>query len=364
MILRFTIGGRQEALRSFEYHHAEFRHEVVVLSIPRTVANARRFASGTPMSVEWGASPTKKNLFFGYVSHIDPEYDISERANGAERSLSVVCMGPSYLMQDGGFLTAKSTPPSTIARQIGEKYRFDTTHVQAHPRIFSLVAQAGRSAFTFLNDLAQECGYTHYSRGLALYFHERLSALSTLGAPPVLAPRLQGGGLLKFDSSIGDATATGGVTARRLVHGVNPRTAQVFAAKNQGNVRRPLLGRERITPRFSVGETTMVLDSYADASQSLAAQEGNNELGIQARVHSLGEYRMFVGGAVSIQGIDTVNDGLWYVTDVTHHIYAPDKYETRATLGRDAFTGVVLPRRAERSRARGARLLNSQWVLA
>lgn len=364
MIIRLLVGGGLvEGVRSLRYTHAEFQHEIVQCEIPRTRANVRRYSSGTPVQITWGLSIAMKHTFVGYVSNVDPQFSSQDMTNGNERSLTLVCIGASYMLKDGGFLTMKSVSASTVARRLGESTRFDTTNVQAHPYLAPLWAQAGRSAFSFLNDLAHESGYTHYVRGLSLYFHDRLRALSTLGAAPLFTPRSQGGWLLDFDGSLGTTTGSGGDLLRRTAHGVNPRTGKEFAAVNNGGTRRPLLGRERMTPMFS-GGATLVADDYGDAASRLSAIEGTNELALQAKIRTRGSMRVYVGGAVQIQGLDSANDGLWFVSSVEHYLTAKQEFVTKATIGRDALGGVVLPPQPARTISRGARLVNSKWVLA
>ena len=121
---------------------------------------------------------------------------------------------------------------------------------------------------------------------------------------------------------------------------------------------------QRLSLKLALELAGYTVREAADGSQALASHEGNNELAIQANVRTLGEYKMFVGGAVLIRGVDNVNDGLWYVSKVVHHMTAPNTFETDAVLGRDGFTGVALPTKPLKQVARSARLLNNQWVLA
>jgi len=344
----------------------EYRHEIMTATVSSMSTDSKRYQTGVPVELVWGDSPTNKQLFLGYVSHVEPMYDSGRYSTDTHARKNVVCMGASFVYKNAAYLNLKNVTASVMARRMCTVMRFDSSGVQDHDRVWPTLTQGGKSYWLYLAELAQRIGYTMYARGTDLYFHDRLSAAARFrGQVPSFSTG--GGGLAKFESQVGKSTPMGGELADRVLYGTDSRTGRPILGQQQNARQKPLLGREGLAALFVQGETGRAVDSPQEARDELSAMARQNQLPVTAKIKVRGNPKVQVGGLVHLGGIDSVNDGLWYVTGTKHVFDGPNEYMTEALVGRDAVVaasnmpstlGVDVPK------PRGSRLVNGLWVTA
>jgi hypothetical protein len=366
LTLMFGDGGtvERQPVRA-EIRHSEMNHEIVVFSIDAFSVDTKRYQSGVPVQLQWGDGPTTMQVFYGYVSHVEPEFNGGGLSTMQTSYKRIYCVGASYVFKDGGYLGFKDVTAGTVVRRIASDFRFSPGLIQENPRTFGTLAQSGRSNWEFLADLAGKLGYVVYARGTDLAFHDRLSAVVKFqGAVPIYGK--DGSTITKFESSVGKTTPTGGDLANRSVAGINPRTGQQLVGQQLSSAQRPLLGQEGLSALFTRGETGVPVDSLAEAQEHLTAVSTANQLPVTAKLVGEGNPRVKVGGVLFVDGLDHVNNGLWYVTGVRHIFEGVSNYTTEAAVGRDGLVASTqLPATGTSAGPqRGSRLVNGQWVTA
>lgn len=337
----------------------EFKHDLAMLTVPNASVDMKRYRSGVPVRLAWGTGPTASREFIGYVSHVEPML-----ASDTDKK-KVVCIGASFVAKEGGYDSFKNLTASAMVRQIATKFRFDAANVQNHTRVFPSLSQNGRSYWQLLIELADRVGYTLYCRGTVLYFHDRLAALSKQRSVPIFGGTT-GLEIIKFNSSIGKATPTGGTLAHRAVYGVNPHTGRPLLAQQKSDAQRPLLGRTALEALFTQGDATTSVNSIEEGQAHLSAQASANQLAVTAAAVLDGNARVRVGDAIFLVGLGPINSGRWYVVGTRHVFDGPTAYQTHVDLGRDGVvaTTAAPPASGALAATRSSRLVNGLWVAA
>lgn len=358
-------GGRADGVTEAQIHQGEFEHERAVLMVERAKATSKRFKSGAPVRIDWGYLPKRKRTFYGYINHVEPIENPAAELRG-DQLLKVVCVGPTWVFKDGGYLTYRNMTAPLMIKKIAEEMRFDTRHIKPHSKVWPVEHQGGRSQWEFMVHCARQIGWTLFARGLELHCLDRQTAVTqSQSSAPILIPAIAGGHVQRLKSSLGAASPTGGDLRVRDAYGINPRTGNVLARRNKADSDRPMFRAAALAPSFGTSVVDMPFESLGEVESKLSAAESLNRMPIEAHLEGASDPRVSVGRTVYVAGMNEADNGHWYVRSAVHKIRGLNDTSMTLKLGRDTESQLtsVVPVGVAPPVPRGARLVNRQWVL-
>jgi hypothetical protein len=150
------------------------------------------------------------------------------------------------------------------------------------------------------------------------------------------APSFLNQSISAFQGVQGEALPVAGSTkAVRQINGYDVRTGQIVGAVDDGsNVSQ--LGADWTYPFFGQQISDEVVVSQAHAQAILAGKAESNRFTYQATATLSGLTSVKQGMPLMIRGIDTNQDGVWWVQEVTHKILSQG-YSMDLCLGRDSL---------------------------
>jgi hypothetical protein len=291
------------------------------------------------VQMQYGWQSVDLEYFYGYVDHIESHYD---RAVGDNSTLEdVVCLGASYALKDpfsGGWTNAQA---SSLVQQIATKYYLSSV-IETDDTTWPQLAAPGDSAWCFLTQLANKTGYSlACNKTMVRFTSIDLAVQRYWSTMPVFLSRktsvpFSQQTITKFQSLQGEALGLNGHTkATRTVSGLDIQTGQIVTASDNGSDPVPL-GQNWNYPFFSQQVTGSVVTSQGHAQSVLNGMSQTNRFAYQATATISGLTAVRQGVPIVISGIDSNNDGTWWVQEVTHKIQQAS-YSMDVSLGRDAL---------------------------
>jgi len=152
-----------------------------------------------------------------------------------------------------------------------------------------------------------------------------------------VAPNFLDQSITRFTTIQGEALPlSGGTKALRQINGVDRRTGQIVGAVNDGQNLPSQLGDTLISPFFGQQISDQVVVSQAHANDILNGMAQRNRFNYTATATLTGLTAVKQGKPIIIKGIDSNQDGVWWVQEVTHKILSQG-YSMDVSLGRDSL---------------------------
>jgi hypothetical protein len=123
--------------------------------------------------------------------------------------------------------------------------------------------------------------------------------------------------------------------AIRTITGIN-RRGQIVGAVDDGSSLPSQLGQSSVYPFFGQQISDQVVTSQAHAQAILTGMTQANRFNYQATATLSGTTSVRQGMPIVISGIDSNQDGMWWVQEVTHKILS-EGYSMDVCLGRDSL---------------------------
>ena len=305
----------------------EGMHDTAIITLRNESLDRPELQPGTPVQMQYGWNTVDMEWFYGYVDHIQTVYDRS-LATGVTFQ-DVVCLGVSYTMKDPFVGTWMDIQASTVVRQIVNQYLLALV-VDNTDYTWPQLSSPGVSAWTYLNQLGTKVGYSvscnkSLIRFVSIDTAMRQNALSM----PVFKSRRTAPGyldqsLIRFNALQGETLPVAGHTkAVRQINGVDTRSGQIVAAQDDTtSLNSSLLGSTSVYPFFGEQISSEVVTSQGHAQAVLAGMTQANRWTYQAMASLSGLSSVKQGMPIVLTGIDSNNDGVWWVQVVTHMIGA------------------------------------------
>jgi phage protein D len=306
-------------------------HDIAVMDIIGG-ERYRGLLGGAPVSIDWSNQSGSAN-FRGYVYRLDPHYE-----PGKYRT-TVICVAASYpLMNMGQNVWVGVTAPDVV-RSIAFQHGLDVD-VDEHPRVYGQVAQAGKSYWQVLVQLAEETGYVLRVEGSTLVFRSRESLTAffrpispaldfVLSTSPTLRMH---GEVQEFHIKAGSYNPeVGAYNASRSSSGVDPRTGALRASASD-----PTSYRVSDSPLFSEALVDRVINSTLEADVAVESAHEQNRFATSATMNTLGQPYFAPERMVYLRGLESAFTGYWTLRSVTHEISARN-YRCAVEVGTDGL---------------------------
>lgn len=320
--------------RTMRVLQREYSHDLVVFTLGNDTGDAGMYKTGTPVLISWGWAPSDIGTFYGYVHHTVPAFSVSDEGT-PQQFLRVVCLGASMIFKEPKHFVYSSRTIPSIIREIVDGAKF-SADIQDDDTVWDGVVWDGVPAWSFMVGLAKRIGWSFYSMGTEIQFHDRgRELLKGKDNAPVFTHSQN---LFLFSTKRGDETPTDAVRANRKVYGLDPRTLQVVSATNAAEISvREQLGFTSVDPVFTAYETDQVVSSVGQASKVLDGLTYANRWHIQAQAKVAGMGRFRQDRMVLLLGLGQQDNGYWYTMGVDH-IYdsGEQSYTMEIQLGRDS----------------------------
>jgi phage protein D len=291
---------------------------------------------GDPVSCDIrGASQTRQ--FVGYIHEIKPM--ISPGANLVE----ITVIGASYRLKQARQRVFESMTASDIVKQIADEYGF-AAYIEAHPRVYDQVTQAGHSELQIMSRLAKQCGYSlrventsiHFKSLTYDYTNSRDNA-HTFTMRDSNDPK--GSTLYSFNLTLGDSIMYRDAYKSAVqIGGVDPYTAQLNVVTND---RGDTLRETSAIEFFDSFSTTTVAPGLLASSYEAKAADERNRFPYRARIQVLGTPDLRPDMPVYLDGIGPQYSGYWVVLYSEHSIIEEKpniyKYITTVDVGADSI---------------------------
>jgi len=339
----FDPGGikAQKQVNRVKVMMTEGMHDTAVITLRGEEQNKPELQPGTPVKMQYGWASVDMDYFYGYIDHIETHYNWS--IPDALEYEDVVCLGVSYGMKDPFVGTWTNVPASSIAQFIAAKFFLATLIEQGDYRWPSL-GSPGSSAWSYLNQLANMNGYSlACNQSLLRFTSIDTSMKQNWPSMPVFRTRnsaqdfaLQS--ISRFQVLQGDALPLETQTkAVRQINGVDLRTGKIVGAIDDASaLNQNLLGRTAVYPFFGEQVSDVVVTSQGHAQAALAGMTQCNRFTYQATATLSGLTSVKQGMPIILTGIDSNQDGMWWVQEVTHKILSQG-YSMDVCLGRDSL---------------------------
>lgn len=315
----------------------EGMHDTAIITLRSEATEAPDLQPGTPVCMQYGWNPADTDWFYGYVDHIETRYDKSlpDQSNFED----VVCLGASYALKDPFIGAWTNIQASALAQQISAYY-FLGSLIENDDYSWPQLSNPGVSAWAFLNQLATKNGYSLAVNKTLLRFLSVDVALRCYGPfMPVFKTRntaasLVQQGVSSFQAVTGESfTMARSNKAVRTIAGLDLNSGQIVGATNTGT--QTILGNEAVYPFFSQQVSDTVVNSQGTAQSTLRGMAEYNRFSYRATATLTGMTTVKQGTPIVLNGIDSNNDGTWWVMDVTHKISSVG-YSMDVCLGRDS----------------------------
>jgi phage protein D len=336
----FDPAGRasQQIINQVKVMMTEDMHDTAIITLRGASASAPELQPGTPVQMQYGWLGADMDWFYGYIDHIEHHYDrtISDLSTLED----VVCLGASYSLKDpyiGGWTDVQA---SSLVALVAKKYYLSSV-VETDDTIWPQLAAPGESAWCFLTDLATRTGYTLACNKTTIRFTSINVAVARYWQTmPVFNARKAANtyaqqGVSQFQSLTGEALGLNGHTkAIRSVNGIDLQTGQIIAAVNTSADPAPL-GQKVNYPFFHQQVSDNVVTTQGHAKSVLEGMFQDNRFPYQATAILTGMTAVRQGVPIVLSGLDSNNDGMWWVQEVVHTINHAS-YSLHVSLGRDA----------------------------
>jgi len=338
----FDPGGRkaQKQVNQVKVMMTEGMHDTAIITLRSEALDVPELQPGTPVKMQYGWSTVDMDWFYGYVDHVENHYDyaIPDRSTYED----VVCLGASYSLKDPYVGAWTNAQASSLVKIVASKY-FLSTVVEDDDSTWPNLTAPGDSAWCFLVDLANRTGYSLACNQTNIRFNSVDVGLRRYGpGMPIfksrnVAPNFLDQSITRFTTIQGEALPlSGGTKALRQINGVDRRTGQIVGAVNDGQNLPSQLGDTLISPFFGQQISDQVVVSQAHANDILNGMAQRNRFNYTATATLTGLTAVKQGKPIIIKGIDSNQDGVWWVQEVTHKILSQG-YSMDVSLGRDSL---------------------------
>lgn len=301
----------------------EARHHdaAVIRYRSRRVDWRNALAPGSPLMVEWkNRAGSGKAQFHGYITHVKPllrhddYYRFDVFAVGASRALRATS-------QD----VWRNISAPQLAAEIARKFGFKAVIID-HPMRKPQVAQAGRSYWEMLADLAEQIGYALWASGTTLYFVPISTMVSAgFSEAPVLtamnasnrskeSPEYQ---IFDFSSLTGLSSEIGPYVGEQADVSALTPNGQVASRKRPGSA---VKRRRKVSSPFINYLQDRAVYSKRDADALAQGQADNGLLAIDARIESEGTPGLRPYAPVYVETQSPATSGWWVVKSVRHRV--------------------------------------------
>ena len=326
-----------QSLTSMTLLQQEYGHDVVSMVSYRDDNAPNRYSTGTPLTISWGLTNYRVEVFTGYVHHSEPI--MLPGGQPADRQMvKVVCVGASWLMKEQHRRIFNGRTIPSVIKEVLDGYRL-SGQVTDDTRVWDSLAQAGESDWEFICALAKRLGWAVYPNNTDVAFRDRRVSPQTsrrtakaFTAPGVGQPSGGMGQIITFQAIDGETTPDGGQKANRVLFGMDAMQGTSFVVTQDQP--EPTLAWSSPDPVFLEFQNDTARD-YAEASALVAGKTDVNRMYIQAKVEVQGEPAVRPGDVVCLLGMGAKNSGYWYVQSAEHEL-GVGSYTTHLTLGRDS----------------------------
>lgn len=338
--ITFDPGGiaAKKTVNTVKVMMTEGMHDTAVITVRGTMTDAPELQPGTPVCIQYGWNPTDTDWFYGYIDHVESCYDKSRPDQSTFED--VVCLGASYSMKDPYIGAWQAVQASSLVQLIAGTYYLSSL-VENDDYVWPQLSNPGASAWSFLVQLAQKNGYSLACNQTMLRFISVDVAVRCYGpSMPVFKTRNTAIGVAQqgvsfFQATTGESfTTPGAISSVRTIGGLDLNTGQIIGAVNDGEDM-TILGQFSVYPFFNQQISDVVVPSQGSAQQTLAGIAQHNRFNYQATATLSGMTAVKQGTPIVLNGIDSRNDGMWWVQDVTHKISTVG-YSMDVGLGRDS----------------------------
>jgi len=335
----FDPGGVNKAKTTSEVHvvMSEGLHDTAIITLRDTPTSAPELQPGIPVKLVYGWNPMDLDWFYGYIDHVEAKYDRSHQQPLIYND--VVCLGASYVMKDPFVGTFNNTQASFVVSQLAKKYLLALL-VDSSDFVWPHLASPGMSAWSFINQMAAQTGYTVSCNKTLLRFVSVETALRQRWVNmPVFHTRNTANsfaqqGITRFQALTGESFPK--TKSLRSINGINLVTGQIVTAYNDGsNLLTSQLGASSTYPFFGEQISDQVADSQGHAQAIVDGMSQTHRWAYQATATLVGLTWVKQGVPIILKGIDATNDGVWWVQEVDHKITA-EGYAMDVCLGRDS----------------------------
>jgi len=330
--------GAQKLVQTVKILQTENLHDSAIITLRGASTDAPELQPGTPVQIQYGWASVDTDWFYGYIDHVETRYD--RAVTDPMTFQDVVCLGASYSLKDPFVGAWTNVQASSLVEQIANQYLLSTA-IEDDDTVWPQLASTGESAWCFLTELAQRTGYSlACNRTMIRFVSVDLAMRGYWQTMPVFLTRRSAQTIFQqnisqFKMLTGEALGLSGHTKSiRYVTGLDLRTGQIIGAVNDGSNIVPL-GQNTVYPFFYNQISTAVVSNQGHANDVLAGMAQNNRFAYQATATLTGLTAVKQGVPVVLSGIDSNNDGTWWVQEVIHNIRQPG-YSMDVSLGRDA----------------------------
>jgi hypothetical protein len=337
----FDPGGikAQKTVNQAKVMMGEGMHDTAVITLRSEPIDAPELQPGTPVQMQYGWSPVDMDWFYGYVDHTQTHYD--RAVTDASTYEDVVCLGVSYSLKDpivGGWM---NVPTSNLVQKVAQKY-YLASLIETDDYVWPSITSPGISAWVWLNQLASKVGYSlACNQSLLRYVSIDTAMKQNWANMPVFksrntSPNFFGQSITRFQVVQGETLPVAGHTkAVRQINGLNPQTGQIVEASNDTSGVNSL-GANAVYPFFNQQVSDTVVTSQGHAQAVLNGITQCNRFTYQATATLSGLTSVKQGMPIVLTGIDSNQDGVWWVQEVTHK-FLSQGYSMDVSLGRDSL---------------------------
>lgn len=337
----FDPGGinAQKTVNKVKVMMTEGMHDTAIITLRDEHLDVAELQPGTPVRMQYGWHPMDVDTFYGYIDHLENHYDRA-LPHGVTYE-DVVCLGVSYALKDPFIGSWSQVQCSSLVKLVAQQHLLSTV-VQDNDAYWPSISSTGESAWAFLTELAAKVGYSLAVNKSQLRFTSAdLGMKRYWSSMPVFRSRnvtesFSDQSISRFQVIQGEALPLDGhVKAARSITGLNNQ-GQVVGAFDDGSSLPSQLGISSVYPFFGQQVSDQVVTSQAHAQAILAGMTQRNRFHYQATATLAGLTSVRQGMPIVLEGIDTNQDGVWWVQEVVHKI-STDGYSMDVCLGRDSL---------------------------
>jgi phage protein D len=333
----FDPGGiaSKKTVNTVKVMMTEGMHDTAVITLRAEPSDAPELQPGTPVQMQYGWNPLDTDWFYGYVDHIETQYNKSLPDQSTFGD--VVCLGASYCLKDPFAGAWAHVQASGLVQQMANTY-FLASLIENDDYIWPQLSNPGSSAWSFLIQLANKNGYSLAVNQTLLRFLSIDAAVRCYGpSMPVFKTRntaasLAQQGISSFQAVTGETfTSPKSNKATRTIAGLDLSTGNIVGAVNTGT--ETILGQDVVYPFFTQQVSDQVVNSQGTAQNVLIGMAEYNRFNYRATATLTGMTTVKQGTPIILNGIDSNNDGMWWVMEVIHKISSVG-YSMDVCLGR------------------------------
>lgn len=333
VVVTFPLSGDNAFTTRVSISMAEYCHEITSIQLPDLQAGSD-FIQGTPVAIQWQDFDGGYAEWYGYIDTVTQSLDRTTAGSMA------ICVGMTYPLKEKRQDIWTNVTGDGVAEAMASRWRLGAD-LDPSSRLWPSLAQAGVSDWALLVELAHTIGFTLYSRGPVLAFHERTREMTRVAdAAPIfiyssLDPASDILGFTPLSSTSVNANTRSQITS------IDSAGAAMSLGNDDG-AGTLLTSLDRLPTFTSV--STMVASDAAEAVHTLEGQTEDSRFSIQASVVLRGDARLRPAMPIYLGGLPPQWNGLWFVLSVEHQLSpqsisspAPDTYVCFATVGRDGM---------------------------